>query len=550
MKRSLKMLLKMFIFTKPYRIQYIFGMIFFTSQIFTANFIQAIFLKNLSAAIINGSKQAVIDSVIQFIILFVGQLLITLMGIVLYNLSNIKIEKQMKLSLFNKYLMQSQLISQKQHSADVVNRLNVDADLAQKCLGNSFALVMFSTFTIIGSSSIIFFIDFRIGVLSIIIGTLSLLMQLKYTKRTKSLSENILTHNQQSIEVLSNILRGQETVKVNNYEKRILVRYAKKISKIYKFSQSKIVIQTYQNAFKIFFKWMSMAGVFGVGIYFVYRDSLDFPSFIMLPTLCLGVTEAMSGIGSEWNALQGPISAGKRLFEIIDLEYNEREGNTVISGFSSDIKINGLNFGYGEEQKLHSINLQIPIGKKVALVGESGSGKSTILKVIIGMFDIEKKSLYLDDMPIESVKRESWRNQFAYVDQECRLFHMSILENIRLGKLTATDLEVIDIAQKAGCSEFIDNFPDKYNTVISDNKSGLSGGEIQRICIARALLRDAPVLILDEFSSALDNETVKSIMNNIMTFDDQKTIVFATHDMDIAEKADVIYRFKNGKLVN
>lgn len=548
MKQNFRILIRMFQFTKNCRIYYILGLIFFASQIFTANFLQALFLKWLSAGAISKNNTKILSSILSFGILFLLQMGITLIGIVLYNISTIRIERDLKFSLYNSYIRHSQ--SQKRHSVEAINRLNVDSDLALECLKNQFTLVVFSVFTIICSSIVIFSVDYRIGICELMIGVVSFLLHTKYTKPMKSIGEKILESNEMANKVLADILHSNEAIKINNYNKNIHNIYIKKLKIIYQFSQTKTVLLTYQSMIKTTFEWLSLTGIFGIGIYFVYTGSLDFPSFIMLPTLCIGVTDAITEIGRQWNALQGPIAAAQRVFQILDCKKKEIQGDRELLRFKNSILINQLTFKYEKEIIFNNINLLINAGEKICLIGESGSGKSTLLKIILGIYDIKPECLYLDNIPIEKVSRKSWHDQFAYVDQDCRLFHMSIYENIKLGNSMASEKEVYEVAKMAGCHDFIEKLPDKYHTLVKEGKNSLSGGESQRICIARALLKNAPILVFDEFTSALDKVTEKEIIETIFHLAIPRTIILSTHNMEIAKKADKIYRVRNGILEN
>lgn len=548
MKQNFKTLIRMFQFTKNCRVYYIVGLIFFTSQIFTANFIQALFLKWLSAGIISKDSDKVVSSIFSFGILFLLQLGMTLLGIILYNIATIRIEKDLKLSLYHSYMKQSQLQVQKRHSFEAINRLNTDSDLALECLKNQFALVVFSAFTIIGSSIVIFRIDYRIGICELLIGMVSFFLHTKYTKPMKSVGEKILESNENANKTLSNILHNSETIKVNNYNAAIHSIYKKELSSIYQFSQVKTVLLTYQTAVKTTFGWLSLTGIFILGIYFIFTNTLDFPSFIMLPTLCVGMTDAITEIGRQWNALQAPIAAAQRVFQVLDYEEIGTEGKIEITNFQHNIIVNQLTFQYEKEIILDHINLFIRSGEKVALIGESGSGKSTLLKIIVGIYLITPECLYLDDISIQKANRKSWLNQFAYVDQECKLFHMSIYENIKLGNPMATEEEIYKAAKMAGCHTFIEKLPDKYDTIVKEQKTSLSGGESQRICIARALVKNAPILIFDEFTSALDKATEQELIETIFHFTTPYTIILSTHNIEIAKRADIIYQIKNGSL--
>ncbi len=188
------------------------------------------------------------------------------------------------------------------------------------------------------------------------------------------------------------------------------------------------------------------------------------------------------------------------------------------------------------------MNLQIKKGEHVALVGESGCGKSTLVKLLLGLYEIQGGGISVAGKNVCDIEVEDLRSLLSYVPQEPELYHVSVMENIRYGKVTATDKEVVEAAKRANADTFIRELPDGYHTIIGEQGDNLSGGQRQRIAIARAFLKDAPILIFDEATSALDNETERRINESIEMCRD-KTVIVIAHRESALQNLDRVIDF-------
>lgn len=214
------------------------------------------------------------------------------------------------------------------------------------------------------------------------------------------------------------------------------------------------------------------------------------------------------------------------------------------------ITFNSVTFHYHRSNDIFkNKNVTIKAGQKVGLVGYSGSGKSTFINLILRIFDISSGTIMIDNQDITKVTQESLRENIAVIPQDPTLFHRTIMENIRYGKINATDEEVIIASQKAYCDNFINSLPDGYNALVGERGVKLSGGQRQRIAIARAMLKNAPILILDEATSALDSVTEKSIQDGLHNLMNGRTTVVIAHRLSTLAQMDRILVFNNGQII-
>lgn len=214
-----------------------------------------------------------------------------------------------------------------------------------------------------------------------------------------------------------------------------------------------------------------------------------------------------------------------------------------------DIELKNVSFAYNEEEVIHDVSCKIPQGSVTALVGPSGSGKSTIAKLIARFWDIQKGTITVGNKDIKTINPESLMQEMSFVFQDVTLFNDTIFNNIQMGNPNATREQVFAAAKAAYCDEFVRNMPDGYNTVLGENGSTLSGGERQRISIARALLKDSPIILLDEATASLDPENEVFVQKAIAKLVENKTVIIIAHRLRTVVDADQILVLDNGKLV-
>ena len=214
-----------------------------------------------------------------------------------------------------------------------------------------------------------------------------------------------------------------------------------------------------------------------------------------------------------------------------------------------DIELSHVSFAYNEEEVIHDVSCKISQGNVTALVGPSGSGKSTISKLIARFWDIQKGTITVGNKDIKTINPESLMQEMSFVFQDVTLFNDTIFNNIQMGNPNATKEQVFAAAKAAYCDEFVRNMPDGYNTILGENGSTLSGGERQRISIARALLKDSPIILLDEATASLDPENEVFVQKAIAKLVENKTVIIIAHRLRTVVDADQILVLDNGKLI-
>jgi subfamily B ATP-binding cassette protein MsbA len=296
---------------------------------------------------------------------------------------------------------------------------------------------------------------------------------------------------------------------------------------------------------------VSALGV-GLALFYVWYTHLSAAKFLALLAGIFMLYDPIKKLSRIHLIMQQCFNATNNIFEILNRQpaIQDKPDAVVIGHSAGDIRIENLTFRYrpGLPSAVHDLSLHIAPGKYYALVGSSGAGKSTILSLLLRFYEPEAGIIRLDGRDISTIKQTSLREQIGVVSQETFLFHDSILNNIRFGRLDASKEAVIDAAKRAYAHDFIMLQPSGYETVIGDKGCLLSGGQQQRVSIARALLKNAPVLLLDEAMSALDSEAEREIQAALDRLSEGRTVIAIAHRLSTVLKADQIVVMDRGEI--
>lgn len=290
-----------------------------------------------------------------------------------------------------------------------------------------------------------------------------------------------------------------------------------------------------------------------LSIYFWSIKEINIGEFILVSSLVFICVDKVWKSGFLMGELFNEIGKCQQMLNSIlscarDMRAHKRTNPILIP--KGEIKFKNVSFSYvGLQPIINNLDITIKAGERVGIIGHSGIGKSTLVKLLLRNIDPSHGAIEIDNQNIFEVGILSLRREIAIVPQYIGLFNRSIKENIRYGNLNATDAEVIEAAKKSGCYDFICAFPNKFNTPVGENGNKLSGGQVQRIAIARAFLKNSPILILDEATSALDGTTEKKIQSSLDELMENRTVIIISHRLTTLEKVDRILTLKDGKLI-
>lgn len=289
-------------------------------------------------------------------------------------------------------------------------------------------------------------------------------------------------------------------------------------------------------------------GVLPVGLLLVRSNSLTAEEFITCVILSAGLISPLMIAFSYMDDIMKMQAIFGEVTEIIEREDMVRPDHLSKKPTGSDISLRNVRFSYKDKEILHGLNMDIKQGEVNAFVGPSGSGKSTIARLIDSLWDVDEGVITFGGVNIKELPLDYYTSQIAYVAQDNYLFDMSVMENIRLGKAGATDEEVVNAAKACGCHEFILGLENGYDTIVGGAGGHLSGGERQRICIARAMLKDAPVVILDEATAYTDPENEALVQESVAKLVSGKTLIVIAHRLSTIMDADKIFVINDGNI--
>ncbi len=359
---------------------------------------------------------------------------------------------------------------------------------------------------------------------------------------------------QNEIAVFSNVLaesiKGIKQVKSytkEDYEKR---RAFETIDYIKKYFIKSAFISNRLSPLMEFIGSLAIALSIYAGGVFVLNETMTTGQFMSFLVSLLLAYQPVKALGNLNISVQEGLAGAERIFKLLDTheENMEKVSQKKNISLNGDILLKNISFGYNERNVLENVNIKIPNNKRVAIVGLSGSGKSTIASIIARFYDNYKGDIFIDTKNIKQFQLKDLRENISLVTQETILFNDTIKNNIKYGKLEATDEEVRNVAKLSGIIEFSETLEKKLDTVIGESGIKLSGGQRQRVAIARAIIKDAPILIMDEATSSLDNITEKEIYKTIKGLMKNKTILIIAHRLSTIEDSDIIYVIDKGKI--
>ena len=285
---------------------------------------------------------------------------------------------------------------------------------------------------------------------------------------------------------------------------------------------------------------------------FVLNESMTTGQFMSFLVSLLLAYQPVKALGNLNISVQEGLAGAERIFLLLDTSKDKSEKHLESKNINLDgnIEFNNVNFSYEDNNVLKNINLTIESGKKTAFVGLSGSGKSTLINLLLRFYDNYNGNIRIDSHDIKSLSLFDLRENISLITQETLLFNESILDNIRYGDMNCNDKKIEEIANLSGVSKFSNKLPNKLHTIVGESGIKLSGGQRQRIAIARALIKNAPILVMDEATSSLDNMTEREIQNSLDELMKDKTTIIIAHRLSTIKNADIIFTIENGKIEN
>tara|TARA_B100001093_G_scaffold117563_1_gene110016 strand:- start:8925 stop:10751 length:1827 start_codon:yes stop_codon:yes gene_type:complete len=435
---------------------------------------------------------------------------------------------------------------------DIVARISSDVQELDHSFLSIFELIVKDPLMVLFTLISMFLISPKLSVFVIIFIPICGFVISLVGKSLRRKSLKVQKEQGQFISLVDETLSGMKILKIFNAEKDFLLKFKSSTERFYKFSNSVLNRKNLASPLSEFLGITAIAGVLWVGGLMVLKEnSLDASAFIVYLGLAYNILTPAKSLSRATYKVKKATAAAERIFDVIDNNtiIPESKNPQELNSFENCINIKNMSFSYENDMVINRISLKIPKGSSVALVGQSGSGKSTIANLICRFYDTNEGEILFDDKNIKNIKKESLRNMIGLVTQDSILFNDSIKNNLLIAKENASDDEIIDSLKIANAWEFVKNLPETIDTNIGDSGNKLSGGQKQRLSIARAVLKNPPILVLDEATSALDSESEKLVQTALDNLMKDKTSIVIAHRLSTIQKAEKIIVLDKGQII-
>lgn len=468
------------------------------------------------------------------------------------NIISYKTVRDLRREIFDKFNSVPLSYIDSHPHGDLISRVINDVDAVGDGLTQMFLQLFSGIVTIVGTLIFMLMIDWRIALAVVILTPLSLFVAASIGKLShKRFSEQQLLQGEISSYVEEHV-GNQRIVKAFSYENRAIEDFEKLNTKLYDVGFKAQFAGALANPSTRFVNAMVYAAVGIFGALTAISGSLSVGQLSCFLTYANQYTKPFNEVTGVLTQLQTAIAAAGRVFEVLEAENEvpDSPDSSRISECKGNVKIENVSFSYKKEKPLiRNFSLDVKSGSKVAIVGPTGCGKTTFINLLMRFYETDSGKISIDGVDIKSLSRDNLRRQFGMVLQDSWLFCGTIMENLRYGNENATDEEIISAAKAAYAHSFIRRMPDGYNTVISEGGGNLSQGQKQLLCIARAMLTNPAILILDEATSSIDTLTEIRVQKAFARMMKGKTSFVVAHRLSTIKESDVILVMKDGNII-
>ncbi|WP_020166828.1 MULTISPECIES: ABC transporter transmembrane domain-containing protein [Methylotenera] len=474
-----------------------------------------------------------------------------------YNISWVgeRVTADLRSAVYGRVMTQSPQFFETTQTGEVLSRLTGDTTLIQTVVGSSISMGLRSLFQFTGGMIMLAITNFYLFSLNIGLMLLLILPIILIGRKVKKLSRESQDRIADSSAMAGEILNAMPTVQSYTQEQAEISRFSKSANISFNTALKRVKVRAGLTLLMVTAILGTIIFVLWIGARQVSAGSMtggELASFVLYALMVAGAVGTMAEV---WGEVMRAAGATERLLELLhaDAAITEPENaQTLINPTQAKIEFKSVVFHYPSRPQiaaLDGINLTIAAGETVALVGPSGAGKTTLFQCLLRFYEPTSGEITINGQAINSLSLTSLRGNIAIVPQDAVIFSANALENIRYGKPSATDAEVLAAAKAAQVDEFIQKLPDAYQTFLGERGTRLSGGQRQRIAIARAILKDAPILLLDEATSALDAESEILVQQGLQAAMQGRTTLMIAHRLSTVQKADRIIVLENGHIV-
>ena len=459
-------------------------------------------------------------------------------------------------ALFNKVISMSPGFYERLLTGEILSRITTDTTLILSVVSSSVSLALRNFLLLIGGLFFMFFTSIKLSIMVLLLVPIMVVPILAMGRRLRKLSRESQSRIADSSGMASEMLLASSTIQAFNYVKNARENFSDIIDKSFFIAKKRILVRSIITALIIFVVFVGIVAVLWVGARDV-RLGIISPGYLVQFVIYSGfVAGAVAALSEIFGELQRAAGATDRIIEILKSQDPVKQLQNIKSIDRKNeilIDFKNVTFSYPSrpnEIVFNDLNFFIGEGNTLALVGPSGAGKSSIFQILLRFYEFTKGSVKIAGLSIKEIDTQTLRDLFAFVPQEPAIFANSVLENIRFGRPDANNKEVEEAAKKSAAHEFIMGLPEGYDTFVGERGVLLSVGEKQRIAIARAFLRNSPILLLDEPTASLDAESEGLIQRALKNLSKSKTVIVIAHRLSTVKKADKILVLEKGNIVS
>jgi subfamily B ATP-binding cassette protein MsbA len=543
---------KFFKYAKPYTKSLVFAFICLTLTSLV-NLVLPLIVRNMINAVVVLKDSQVLDGhAWDLLFIIVLQAVFAVVHNYVFGFVGHRMTTDFRIEFFSHIQSLSLRFFQNHRVGEILSRMSNDISVIQNALVTIPVALLRQSITLIGAMAIILYLNWKLtGLILLILPPLMIFARV-FGKRLRLYSEKLQDQVAQAIVVLEEVASSIKIVKSftrENYERD---RFTNQIETAFEKAVNKLKISSFFGPFILGLTFLVSAILIWYGGYQVMLGTTtpgELAAFFLYALIVAGPIGTFVRLYTQIQEASGAI---RRVYEILDTQPTIKNPDNPIflENISGRIQFDNVSFGYREESEiLHNISFDVQPGQTVALVGPSGAGKSTVIKLLHRFFDVSEGRIRLDGHNIQELDRKSFLSQIALVPQETLLFGGTVKENILYGKLDASEEELEEAAKKANAHDFIVELEKGYETIVGEKGAKLSGGERQRIAIARAILKDPKILVLDEATSSLDNRSEALIQEAVETLMENRTTFIVAHRLSTIHQADQIIVLEKGRVV-
>ena len=469
----------------------------------------------------------------------------------LMNYVGLRIVADIREKLYNHLQILSLSFFTKTPTGILISRITNDVNLIQGSVSNAITGLLKDVFTVLGLITVVFYRDWKLGIIALLIFPLSIIPIKEFGKRLRKFSRKSQQRMGSITTFLHETIAGNRIVKAFNMEEYEKRRFAEENNRFFKIVLKRVKIRAFSHPLMELLGGIAVAIIIWVGGYRVIRGELTPGAFFSFMTALLMLYAPIRDLNKVNLEVQEGLAAAIRVFELLDTapEIEDEEGAIPLPPVSEVVQFQNVSFKYDEGIVLKDIALYVKVGEVIALVGMSGAGKTSLVNLLPRFYDVNKGQILIDGHDIRKVTIKSLRDQMALVTQQTILFNDTARNNIAYGSLKCSDQEIIEAAKAANAHNFIQRLPQGYETIIGEQGVKLSGGERQRLSIARALLKNAPILILDEATSSLDSDSETEVQKALEELMRGRTVFVIAHRLSTIRNAHRIIVLSDGQIV-